>query len=116
MSQERVSFNWKHFHTNLVSNLSEGFRDNDLADVTLVSDDKIPFQAHRFLLSAVSPVLKDLLMNNSSFHPLIYLRGVMQQELGSILQFIYFGEATCNQNRLNQFLNNAEALQMESTG
>merc|ERR1712129_356873 len=94
----------KYFHSIIVKSLSEKFTDIASADVTLVSDDQIPFQAHRFVISASSPVLKDLLLDNPSSHPLIYLRGVRQQELGSILQFMYYGEATVDKNRTNQFL------------
>ena len=113
MTQQIFHLKWKYIHTNLNSTLNNGFADFNSADVTLVSDDQIPFQAHRFVLSASSPVLKDLLMENPSSHPLIYLRGVDQQELGSILKVMYFGEATFNQNRINQFLNNSRELQMK---
>jgi hypothetical protein len=34
---------------------------------------------------------------------LIYLRGVRQQELGSILQFMYQGEAAINESLLDSF-------------
>ena len=44
-------------------------------------------------------------------HLLIYLKGVYQQELVSILQFMYFGKAAVNENRIIQVLNNARELQ-----
>ena len=113
MPQEIFSFKWKYFHPNIVSSLNEGFKDIDSADVTLVSDDQIPFLAHRFVLGASSSVLKDLLLDNPSSHPLIYLRGVKQQELSSILQLMYFGEAKLNPKRIDQFLNNARDLVMK---
>ena len=47
-----------------------------------------PFQAHIYVFSAFSPVLKNILLNIPHPHPLIYIRGVNQQELDSILQFI----------------------------
>ena len=113
MSQEISFRKWNCFQANLVSSLNERFTDTDSADVTLVSDDQIPFQAHRLVISASSPVLKNLLLDNPSSHPLIYLKNVNQQELGSILQFMYFGEATVDKNRTDEFLINARDLQMK---
>ena len=36
-----------------------------------------------------------------------------QQELGSILHFIYFGEANISENRISQFLNIARDFQIK---
>ena len=57
--------------------------------------------------------MKNLLLNNPHSHPLIYLKGVEQQELELILQFMYCGEAAIYENRLNIFLNNAKDLQIK---
>ena len=46
---------WKYITSNLTSSLSGVFRENSFSDVTLVSDDLIPFQARRYVLSALSP-------------------------------------------------------------
>ena len=62
---------WKTFPTHLNSSLSHEFTENNLSDVTLVSDDQIQFHAHKIVLSAYSPVLKHLLLNNPHQHPLI---------------------------------------------
>ena len=104
---------WKTFHTHVASSLSNILGENTLSDVTLVSGDQISFQAHKSVLSAWSPVIKNLLLNNPHSHPLIYLRGVKQQELGSILQFMYHGEAAIHVNCINMFLENAKDLQIK---
>ena len=113
MSQQMVNLKWKYFHTNIISSLSGGFTATEFTDVILVSDDLIPFPAHRIVLSASSPVLKDLLLDNPSSPPLIFLRGVNQQELCSILQFMYCGEITISENSVKQVLNNARELQIK---
>ena len=38
-------------------------------------------------------VARDLLARNPHPHPLIYMRGVQHRTLGSIIDFIYHGEA-----------------------
>ena len=91
---ETSTIKWKSFIPNLSSSLSDVFTENSYSDVTLVSDDKIPFFAHKYVLIASGPVFKTVLLNKSQSNPLIYLRGVIHQELESILQFIYLGEAS----------------------
>ena len=70
----------------------------DFADVTLVCDDQKQIQAHRNILSACSPVFKNMLQIEShSKHSVIFLRGVQQSEMESIIQFIYLGQTTFSQ-------------------
>merc|ERR1712189_12985 len=84
------------------------------ADVTLICDDTTKFQAHKFVLSACSPVFQsiidDLPKKEVSF---IYLRGVEPQEMKSILQFMYLGQATFYHDRMNEFLNVAKSLEIK---
>ena len=105
---------WKHIISNLNHSISDMFTDNNYSDVTLVSDDKIPFQAHRYVLSAFSPVLKNILLSNPHSHPLIYLSGVSHEELNSILQFIYLGVASINYICLDKFFQAAVDLQIKN--
>ena len=113
MQQDIFSLRWKFFHTHLSSSVSDMFTKNSFSDVTLVSDDKIQFEAHKCVLSASSPVLKKLLLNNPHPHPLIYLKGVKQQELQSILQFIYLGEARFYQGNMDRFMEAVKDLQIK---
>jgi hypothetical protein len=113
MQQEIFSLKWKTFNVHLASGLDDLFTEINFSDVTLVSDDQTQFQAHKFVLSACSPVLKNLLVNNPHSHPLIYLSGVKQQELQSILQFMYLGDARIYQDRIDKFLDIAKDLQVK---
>ena len=94
---------WKNFNFNVKSRISNVIKDQCFCDVILVSGDKKPFQAHRYVLSAFSPVLKNILQSNPHSHPLIYLRGLDEQELDSILRFIYLGETTVNRSNMYRF-------------
>jgi len=80
------------------------------ADVTLVSDDQNQVQAHKFMLSACSPVLNSLLMNNPHPHPLLYMRGIKLQELQAILEFMYLGRAYVSNDRIVNFMTIAQDL------
>ena len=110
--QEAYHLSWESFQTNLSSTLG-GLQQGNLADVTLVSEDQIQMQAHRIVLSACSPVLKNLLLCNPSSHPLIHLMGAKQQDMQSILQFMYLGEAAVNKEHIDDVIEIAKDLQME---
>ena len=114
MTEEIIyTLKWKNFTPNVTSRLSDVFTENSFCDVTLVSDDQKPFQAHRYVLSNFSPVLNNILLNNPHSHPLIYLRGVNHQELDSILHLIYLGKAFVNHSKMKKFAQAAKDLQIK---
>ena len=87
---------------------------DDFMDITLVCDDRTEFRAHRNILSAFSPVIRQMLqLNAKSSHPVVFLRGVKKQEMESILKFIYLGEVSFNQNRMDEFLAVADILEVQ---
>ena len=109
----QYNYKWKYLNSNRSSSFKDVFEQKSFSDVTLVSDDQIPFQAHRYILSAFSPVLKNILLNNPHSHPLIFLRGVNHQELDSILQFIYLGKASVYHGNMRRFAQAAKDLQIK---
>ena len=113
MDSEQYDIKWKTFPDHLIEVFKELGEDGHFADVTLVSDDQIQTPAHKVVLSACSPVLKTLLVNNPHSHPLLYLRGIEQTELQAILQFMYFGETQIFQNRISQFGSVAKDLEVK---
>lgn len=84
-----------------------------LTDVTLVCDDKQQFKAHKIILSACSSVFKSIINNLPQNNSVIYLRGIQHQEMESILEFMYLGVATLNQEQMNEFLNVAKSLELK---
>ena len=114
MSLEQFNLNWHAYSDYLKEMMENLLNSNKFADVTLVCNDKNKFKAHKFVLSAFSPVFQsiidDLPYKEDSF---IYLRGVEPQEMKSILQFMYLGQATLYQERMNEFLNVAKSLEIK---
>ena len=104
----------KYFSPNVKSRVSDVFTEGSFCDVTLVSDDQKPFQAHRYVLSAFSPVLNNILLNNPHSHPLIYLRGVNHKELNSILQYIYFGKTLVDHRHIRKLVEAAKDLKIKN--
>ena len=110
MKQEKYNLSWQSFSEHLFEMLHHMMISNEFTDVTLVTEDKQHFKAHKVVLSASSQVFKSIV--NDLVNPLIYLRGVQSTEVESILQFIYLGEATLYQDRINEFFNVAKSLEM----
>ena len=63
MEHESICLSSNSFQAQHQASLKELFTENIFADVTLVSDDQIQIPAHKFILSAFSPVLKNILLN-----------------------------------------------------
>merc|ERR1712243_343706 len=113
MDQERFNLTWQTYTDHLREMLHNMMTSEELTDVTLVTEDKKQFKAHKVVLSASSPIFKSIISENCTTNPLIYLRGIQSHEIESILQFIYLGEATFYQDRTNEFLNVAKSLEIK---
>ena len=87
----------RDFHKEYIcSILEESVKKKEFADVVLVSDDLIPFKVHKFVLSAYSPVMTEILSSHAHSCPLIFLRNVKSEELQALVYLLYFGEARLN--------------------
>ena len=93
--------------------LRELYESEKFSDLTLVCDDQTQFRAHQSVLSVSSPVFQRIIENCPSQHPLIYLRGIRSQEIQALLKFMYLGEATVLQNRIAEFIQVANDLQVK---
>ena len=112
---ENFCLNWNDFIKNVTSSFVELRRDQDFADVTLACGDGQRIEAHKVVLASGSLVFKDLLRQsqNKSSHPLVYMRGLKTLDLNLIVDFLYFGEVSVHQDKLNEFLALAEELQLK---
>ena len=105
MHPEKYTLTWHSYPDYLMELMREMLTSEDFTDVTLVTDDKMTIKAHRNILSACSPVFKNILqMEITNNHPVIYLRGIQYSEMESILQFIYFGQAKLYEEQMNKFM------------
>ena len=114
MSQKDIlGVKW-NFQYETVFSMIQGLTNEDpFSDVTVVSgDEMLDYQVHKFVLSVVSPVFKEILLNNPHEHPLIYLSGVRERELQYLLQLIYFGRTTVHDSQLDAFLKVLEEFKL----
>ena len=85
----------------------------DSSDVTLVCDDKKFLKAHKVILSASSPVLRNILLSNPHPHPVVFLRDVHHDHLVPVLQFMYRGQVNVHNDDMESVLEVASALQVK---
>ena len=111
MHPEKFHLKWNSYSDHLRYMMKEMIND-DFTDVSLVTEDSEHIRAHKNILSACSPVFKDIVKLEQSDKP-INLRGINFSELESIMQFIYLGEAPINKERINEFLDVARSLEIK---
>ena len=109
---EKFALKWNDFQSNWKSSLSEFSKDIDFTDVTLISEDKVKFFAHKILLSSCSKMFKFILKENNHANPLLYLGGVSSQNIGFILDYMYHREINIYQEHLDSFLESAQRLEI----
>ena len=97
------------------SSFQDLYNKKTFTDVTLVCDDQTQLTAHKIVLSACSPMFMKMLQMSPDPNPVIYLAGVKQPDILSILQFMYLGQVTLAQDRVNHFVGVARWLQRGNT-
>ena len=92
--------------------LTELWNDTNFHDVTLVCDGDQQVKAHKVVLASFSQFFKNILTKNPHQHPLIYIKGVNLENLKAILDFIYSGEVTIDQDSLDSLLQLSKDLEI----
>ena len=87
--------------------------DNDFTDVTLACEDGQQIEAHKTVLVSSSPFFRVQLQKHKHPHPLIYMRGIKFNNLATIMDFLYYGEANVLQENLESFLALAEEFKLK---
>jgi len=102
-----------------LQDIFQTLRNNEeLFDVSLGCSTKdggtVQVMAHKLVLSAYSPVMKDLMTHlQGKNEPFVYLKGISQENLSCILDFVYNGCVDIPKSNLNQFLEDAQELQIK---
>ena len=113
MRTEKICLKWEDFQENVTSVFRMLKESADFVDVTLVSEDGQHVKAHKVILASTSPFFMNLLGKSSHPQPLIYMRGVLYEDLVSLVDFVYSGETSILQENLNRFLALAQELQLK---
>ena len=110
---EKMSDNFKltrpDHQTSLAGSIQE---ETEFCDVTLACEDQ-QVRAHKVVLAASSPKLRNILLSNPHHHPLIYMNGVKFSVLENIVKFIYQGEVVIRSDQVNSFVDVAQDFQVK---
>ena len=114
MEPSSCKFSWRNYIDYVHHKLHNMMKESDLTDVTIVSDDKKHFNAHKIVLKACSSVFQNIIEDLPQTNSVIYLRGIQYQEIESILEYMYLGEVTISQQRVYEFLKVAADLEVQN--
>ena len=108
---ENYNVQWKSFGKYLKEFLFDMGSSKLYSDVTLVCNDNIKINSHRFILSSCSPLLEKLLRKDNS---VVILDNVDHEDLELVLDYLYFGEVYGSPDQLVRILNVADILQIKA--
>ena len=74
MHQEKYNLTWHSYSDHLKTMMKELMMNEDFSDVTLVTEDKKQIKANINILSACSPVFKEILKKEKSSNQIMYLK------------------------------------------
>ncbi|KAJ3653543.1 hypothetical protein Zmor_012788 [Zophobas morio] len=112
MSSQRFCLRWNNHQSNLLSVFDQLLHDESFVDVTLAVEGQL-LRAHKMVLSACSPYFQTLFVNHPDKHPIVILKDVPYSDMRSLLDFMYRGEVSVDQDRLTAFLRVAESLRIK---
>ena len=113
MLQEKYSLTWHNYSDHLRRMMKDLMMNEDFSDVTLVTEDKKHIKANIYILISCIPFFKDILKKERTSNQIIYLRGVQSSEMESILKFVFLGETTFYEERMDEFLAVAKSLEIK---
>ena len=110
---EKLCLQWNGFKENVNSLLGQFRGAKEFTDVTLACEDGQQLEAHKIILAASCSFFESIFQRSKDSHPWIYLRGFHSNDLLPILDFMYFGEASIDQENLDSFLTIGEELNLK---
>ena len=111
---EKFSLKWNDYLVNVAKKFSLLRNEVEFSDVTLVSSDKRQVSAHKVVLSSSSDYFKTILKSNDKSKDIILcLENISHEELNNMLDYVYNGEVSIEQEQLDRFLTIAQRFQLE---
>jgi len=113
--QQQYCLKWNNYQSSLSSTFKDLLACENFVDCTLTcGPEGQTINAHRVVLGACSPYFRQILSNLGAWqHPVIILKDIKYEELSGIIEFIYHGEVSIDQDCLHGFLQAAESLRIK---
>uniref|UniRef100_A0A336KGJ3 CSON007500 protein n=1 Tax=Culicoides sonorensis TaxID=179676 RepID=A0A336KGJ3_CULSO len=110
-SDELFELKWNNYSNSITEEIFN-IRQNDLlVDLTFCCEG-VTIGCHKLLIFACSPVLRKILSQNPSPHPIIYITDIKLSILQALLKYIYQGEVQIAKSDLVAFMKAADSFQI----
>ena len=109
----KLCLNSNDFKENIVNAIGTLREINEFTDVTLTCDGDEVVQAHQLMLSSSSQYFRNVLKKTNHPKPCIHLRGLKSKDIKAVIDFIYYGECSIEEEDLDEFLALAEDLKIK---
>lgn len=112
-TEQQFCLKWNNHRSTLFSVFDTLLEEESLVDVTLSAEGQF-LRAHRVILSACSPYFRNLFKSNflNDKHPVVFMKDMEFENLKSLVEYMYKGEANVPQQMLTAFIKDAESLQI----
>ncbi|XP_069960552.1 protein tramtrack, beta isoform-like isoform X1 [Cherax quadricarinatus] len=112
MSPQQFCLRWNNHQSNIISVFEQLLQTESFVDVTLAVEG-MTLKAHKVVLSACSPYFQAVLASHPDKHPIVILKDVRYTDMRDLLDFMYRGEVSVDQDNLSGFLRVAESLRIK---
>merc|ERR1711892_739480 len=109
---QQYCLRWNNHQHNLLSVFEDLLNHEAFVDVT-ISCDGLNLKAHKMVLSACSPYFQSMFYNTPDKHPIVFLKDVRYDEMKALLEFMYRGEVSVDQENLSSLQKVAEGLKIK---
>ena len=114
-SENECNLKWEYFPKSLWKDFEEIMKNrfqDKFSDVTLAGDDGSVFHAHKFVLGSLSPVFRNLLLEEKEEEVYLHLDGLNSTEIESMLEFLYIGQTSVRRKDFEKFVEVASNLKL----
>ncbi|KAL7632645.1 UNVERIFIED_CONTAM: hypothetical protein RMT77_017024 [Armadillidium vulgare] len=111
-SPQQFCLRWNNHQSNIVTVFEQLLHSGAFVDVTLAVEG-MSIKAHKVVLSACSPYFQAVLASHPDKHPIVILKDVRYEDMRDLLDFMYRGEVSVDQDNLSGFLRVAESLRIK---
>lgn len=108
---QQFCVHWNRYQSNLQEAFEKLFTTECFVDVTLAVETET-IKCHKVVLSACSKFFENLLLENPCQHPIVFMKDMKVWEVKALVNFMYRGEVSVEQENLDLLLKSAEALQI----
>ena len=112
MDPQLFCLRWNNHQSNLLSVFGQLLQIEAFCDVTLACDGG-SIKCHKMVLAACSNYFQKLFMENDCNHPIVFLKDITYVQIRAILDYMYMGEVSVQEEDLNGMLRIAEALKVK---